>query len=59
MIPDNGVTVIDPTMKKNEIRIIYSMWEIFGFKIINETGKHLYIECKPSTQNIKELVIRQ
>jgi len=63
---NKGITILDPMMKLNEIRIIKSPNEILGFNIKNETDEHLYIEVKwnngflaPGEMNIEELIIRK
>ena len=66
MFPDNGITLLDRTMQVNEIRVIKSIKDELGFKIINETGNHLFIEIKrnggfsaPGESNLSELIIRK
>jgi hypothetical protein len=66
IIPSNGITILDSTMEKNEIRIIKSLSEVLGFEIKNETGKHLYVEVEwdysskaSEVYSIKKLIIRQ
>jgi len=44
MLSDNGITILDSSMRKNEIRILKSHVEVLGFTIDNRTGHHLYIE---------------
>jgi len=57
-----GITILDPTMSKNEIRVIKNINEILGFKVTNEVGQHLFVEVKwnnnSSTPQIEELIIR-
>ena len=43
ILPDNGITILDDTLKPNEIYLIQSIELYFGFKMTNNTGKHLYI----------------
>lgn len=55
----DGITVLDPSMKRNEIRLLAKgLEEVIGFKITNKTGKHLFIEVKPNMWRPLELVIR-
>lgn len=60
-----NITILDPTMSKDEVRIVRSPEEILGFNIKNETDKHLYIEVirkngilAPGECDVEELVIR-
>ena len=57
-----GITILDPTMSKNEIRVIKNINEILGFKVTNEVEQHLFVEVKwnnnSSTPQIEELIIR-
>lgn len=46
IFPNNGITVLDKSMDKGDIRFIKSLEEYLGFKLINETGEHLYIEVE-------------
>lgn len=41
-----GITILDPTMEKGDVRVIKNPDEILGFNIKNETGHHLFIEIK-------------
>jgi len=61
MVTPFGITVLDSTMKKGEIRIIKNINEILGFKITNEIGQHIFVEVKWSSDNnkqIQELILR-
>ena len=54
-----GITVLDPNMKKDEIRLLRrGLEEVIGIKITNKTGKHLFIEVKPNMWEPRELVIK-
>jgi hypothetical protein len=46
MFPKNGITIIDPHMRKDEIQVIKSLTEYLGFELVNETGIHLFIEVE-------------
>ncbi len=60
MFEQDGITFLDPTFNHNEIRILKrKLEEILNLKIINATGKHLFIEVRPSIHEPRELVIRQ
>jgi len=57
---------LDPTMGRNEVRVIKSPIEILGFNIKNKTGEDLFIEVKrqsgfvaPGESDIEELIIRK
>ena len=59
MFPKEGITILDPTMKWNEIRLLpKGLEEVIGIKITNQTGHHLFIEVIPNAWNSKELIIR-
>jgi len=59
VFPSEGITILDPTMKINEIRILpRGLEEVIGLKITNKTGKHLFIEVIPNMWEPKELIIR-
>lgn len=61
MFNPSGITILDSTMRKDDIRIIKSINEILGFKITNEIGQHLFIEIKWDSNlpgRIEELIIR-
>lgn len=61
MMKKDGVTILDSTMRKDEVRII-RLTEILGFNIINETGEHLFIEpvYEPNTINkLVKIIIRK
>lgn len=59
MFTKDGITILDPTMKVNEIRLLpRGLEEVLGIKFTNKTGHHIFIEVKPNMFEPKELIIR-
>ena len=63
MMDNKGITILDPTMGPNEIRIIKSHSEVLGFNITNETDQHLFIEPVWNNQKdypvLERIIIRK
>lgn len=59
-ISDSGITILDPTMRRDDIRILKrGLEEVLGIKVTNETGEHLFIEVRPNLWNPIEIIIRK
>jgi len=54
-----GITILDSTMKENEVRLIKSIKELYGFEIKNDTGHHLFIEAEFNFDKLSKLIIRR
>ena len=53
----SSITLLDMTMRKDEIRVLKSLSEVLGFNITNNTGEPLFVEPIYEGGNLIRLII--
>lgn len=58
ILPNDSVIVLDPSMSKNEITLTPHIELLLGYKIINKTGKPVFISVSnPYEDGYRSLTI--